>query len=148
MSDLSDLVGVALLFVSAGVLGVSLVFLFGKARHRQIQAAFAQVTLLPERRRTFLAFLALETGLFFATGVLFGLSQFGYAVGPDPDLLPGLLFVAGTLSMGGLAWVVLRPRLLTEEERLRAREAAPMLESLWMMPYRLPGDEANPPPAR
>lgn len=145
MSDLSDAVGIVVLFVSFGVGGPSLVLLRGNARFSEILSAFAQVTLLPERRRRFLELLGIEAACFLATGVLFGLDDLGLAFSQDPDLLIEVAFLAGMIALGALVWIGLSPRVLTDRERVAAEKDAPtVLESLWLVPYR----RANEDPAR
>jgi len=137
VSDLSDVIGIVVLFVSLGIGGLTLFLLRGKARLDTIRSAFAQVTVVPERRRRFLLFLWIEVACFLATGVLLGLSSLGVQLTADPDLLFAISFLAGMVTLGALAWVGLSPRSLTESEREAAEKDAPtILESLWMVPYR------------
>jgi hypothetical protein len=142
VSDLSDALGVAVLFVSLGVGGLSLVLLRGNARFEAILSAFAQVTVIPERRRRFLLLLWVVAFCFLVTGVLFGLDDLGVQVTSDPDLLVAVTFLAGMIALGALAWVGLSPRLLTPGEQAAARKEAPtILESLWIAPYRQKDEE-------
>jgi len=137
VSDLSDAVGVVVMIASVAVGGLSLFLLRGKARFSAILSAFAQVTLVPERRRRFLLLLGVAAVCFLATGILFGLNDLGVAIASDPDLPVAVTFLAGMIGLGALAWVGLSPRSLTEEERSAAEKDAPsILESLWMVPYR------------
>jgi len=137
VSDLSDAVGVVVMLASIAVGGLALFLLRGKARFSAILSAFAQVTLVPERRRRFLLLLWVAAVCFLATGILFGLNDLGVAITSDPDLLVAVAFLAGMIALGALAWVGLSPRALTEGERAAAEKDAPsILESLWMAPYR------------
>jgi hypothetical protein len=146
VSDLSDAVGVVVLFVSLGVGGLSLVLLRGNARLGAILSAFAQVTVIPERRRRFLLLLWVEAVCFLATGVLFGLNDLGVQVTADPDLLVAIAFLAGMVTLGALVWVGLSPRPLTAMERTTAEKDAPtILESLWTVPYRQSEAQRRPP---
>jgi len=137
VSDLSDAVGVVVLVASLAIGGLSLFLLRGNARFSTILSAFAQVTLIPERRRRFLLLLWVTAVCFLATGVLFGLNDLGVSPWVDPDLPVAIAFLAGMIGLGALTWVGLSPRPLTEPERAVAKEEAPtILESLWMVPYR------------
>jgi len=147
VSDLSDAVGVVVLFVSVGIGGLALVLLRGNARLGAILSALTQVTMIPERRRRFLVLLWVTTLCFLATGVVFGLNDLGTPLTSDSDLSVAVAFLAGMLALGALMWVGLSPRHLTESERVAAEKDAPtILESLWMVPYRREGDEAPRPP--
>lgn len=143
MTDLSDALGVLVLIVSLAVGGLGLVLLRGNARFGAILSAFAQVALVPERRRRFLILLWLASVCFLATGVLFGLSDLGVGLVSDPDLPISIAFLSGMSTLGAVTWVGLSPRALTEDERAAARTDAPtILESLWLAPYQR--DEAAP----
>jgi hypothetical protein len=136
VSDLSDAIGLVILFVSLGIGGLTLYLLRGKARLGPILSAFAQVTLLPERRRWFLFLLWVESLCFLASGILLGLVHLGIQVTSDPDLLYTACFLAGMISLGVLVWFGLSPRPLTEEEMATATQgASTIMKSIWMMPY-------------
>jgi len=136
VSDLSDAIGLAILFVSLGIGGLTLYLLRGKARFGPILSAFAQVTLLPERRRWFLSLLWVESVCFLASGILLGLFHLGVQVTSDPDLLYTAFFLAGMISLGVLVWFGLSPRHLTEKELATATQgASTIMQSIWMMPY-------------
>jgi hypothetical protein len=146
MADLSYATGVAVLFVSIGAGALALYLLQGKARLERILSAFAQVTLVPERRRRFLLLLWIMVVCFLVTGVLLGLYRVGVLLTADPDLLFTATFLAGMVVLGLLVWVGLSPRPLTESERTAAERDAPaILESIWAIPYRRLDD---PPPKR
>jgi hypothetical protein len=137
VTDLSAIVGIVVLFVSLGVGGLALFLLRGNARLNAILRAFAQVTLVPARRRLFLLLLWVEVVCFLVTGVLLGLYRLGFQLTADPDLFFATSFLAGMATLGALVWVGLSPRPLTELERTTAEKDAPsILESLWMVPYR------------
>jgi hypothetical protein len=137
VSDLSTFVGIAVLIVSLAVGGFALFLLRGDARPGAILSALVQVTLIPERRRRFLLLLWVATVFFLITGVLLGLYHLGWQLSSDPDLWFTATFLAGVLALGGVAWVGLSPRTLSESERATAEKDAPtILESLWMVPYR------------
>jgi amino acid transporter len=146
MTDLSALVGVAVLFVSVATGALALYLLRGSARLDSILSAFAQVTVVPARRRRFLLLLWVEVVCFLVTGVLLGLYRLGVQLTSDPDLLYTASFFAGMATLGALVYTGLSPRRLTELERAAAEQEAPtILESLWMVPYRRMDD---PPPKR
>ncbi|MFI5413147.1 MAG: hypothetical protein ACHQ0I_00950 [Candidatus Lutacidiplasmatales archaeon] len=105
MSDLSDAVGVVVLFVSVGIGGLALVLLRGNARLGAILSALTQVTMIPERRRRFLVLLWVTTICFLATGVVFGLNDLGTPLTSDSDLSVAVAFLAGMLALGALMWV-------------------------------------------
>jgi len=137
VADLSDLLGITVLFVSLGVGGLTLFLLRGNARFDAILSAFVQVALIPERRRRFLLLLWIATVCFLITGVLLGSYRLGLQLTADPDLWYTASFLAGMLALGAVAWVGLSPRELTEHERATAEKDAPaILESIWMVPYR------------
>jgi len=136
MTDLSDALGVVILIVSLCIGAFALYFLRARARLEAIQGAFAQVTLVPERRRRFLLILLVESACFLLTGLLFGLSNLGIPVSSDPDLLYSVTFLVGMAALGVLMWVGLTPRVLTKKERKDAgRDASTVMQSIWMMPY-------------
>lgn len=136
MSDLSGALGVAVLFVSIGVGGLTLFLLRGKARLSEILSAFAQVTIVPKRRRQFLVLLWVVVVCFLVTGILLGLYRLGVQLTGDPDLLFSVSFLVGMIALGAWVWVGLSPRPLTELERATAEDDAPaILESLWTVPY-------------
>jgi len=137
VADLSDVLGITVLFVSLGVGALTLFLLRGNARLGHILNAFAQVTLVPGRRRRFLLLLWIATVCFLVTGVLLGSYRLGLRLTSDPDVWYTASFLAGMLALGGVAWTGLRARPLTEPERAAAEKDAPaILESLWMVPYR------------
>ncbi|MGD0588166.1 MAG: hypothetical protein ABSA63_05165 [Thermoplasmata archaeon] len=137
MTDLSAFVGVGVLVVSLGTGGLALVFLRGNARLDAILRAFAQITLIPSRRRRFLLLIWVEVFCFLVTGVLLGLYRLGFQFGGDPDHWFTLFFLAGMATLGALVWVGLRTTRLTELERATAEKDAPtILESVWMVAYR------------
>ena len=122
MTDLSAIVGVGVLVVSLGTGGLALVFLRGNARLDAILRAFAQVALIPSRRRRFLLVLWVEIFCFLVTGVLLGLYRLGFQFGSDPDLWFTLFFLAGMATLGALVWVGLRPTRLNGARALDRRE--------------------------
>jgi len=147
MPDLSDYVGGIILVASFAIGGLALYLLRGNARPSAVVSAFLQVTLIPERRRQFLFFVAITVVCFLVTGVLFGLYELGARIPTDSDLPLAGAFLAGMFSLGGLAWVGLSPRILTQSERAAAEADAPkIVESLWMIPYER--KEEAPAPAR
>jgi len=148
VADLSELIGVVVLIVSVLIGGFSLFLLRGRATPGAVVQAFLQVTLIPERRRQFLTLVAAVVLCFLLTGVLFGLYELGVRLSSDADLPLAISFLAGMFALGGLAWVGLSPRTLTESEKTAAEADAPkIVQSLWMVPYN-PPDPDRPPPAR
>ena len=146
MTDLSDVLGITVLFVSLGVGGLILYLLRGNARFGAILSAFAQVALIPERRRRFLLLLWIASVCFLITGVLLGAYRLGLQLTVDPDLWYTASFLAGMFALGALAWVGLSSRPLTERERATAEKDAPaILESIWMVPYRKMDEDSSEP---
>jgi len=137
VSDISGVLGVAALFVSLGIGGFALFLLKGRAGPQTILRAFAQLTLVPERRRRFLLLLWVEALCFLVTGVLLGLNRLRVTITADEDLLYTATFLGGMLALGALTWVGLNPRLLTEAERAAAERDAPsIMGSISMVPFR------------
>ncbi|HLM91813.1 MAG TPA: hypothetical protein VK424_07190 [Thermoplasmata archaeon] len=144
MSDWSDAVGVVVLINSLGIGVFSLGLLVRNARLLPLRSAFAQITLVPTRRRRFMILVWVEVLCFLSTGILFGLYNLGIQLEADSDLPFTVSFLAGMVTLGALAWVGLRTRPLTAEERADVERDVPtILESLWMIPFQ---NSENPPP--
>jgi len=138
--------GIAVLFVSLGIGGLSFFLLRGNARLGAVLSAFLQVSLIPERRRRFLILVSIEVLCFLATGLIFGLQNLGVQLSYDPDLPLAIAFLASMLTLGALVWVGLTPRPLTEDEReAAARDAPAVLQGLWLVPVQR--SDADSPPA-
>ncbi len=138
MVDLSDVFGVAVLVGSLAIVVLSLVLLRGRPGLTRLLESLFEAVLVPERGRRFFALLVLEGGLFLLTGVLLGLRSLGVDLAVDADLPVAVVFLAGIVTLGAVAWTAFGRRALSSGERDVLRQGAPtVLESLWMAPYRL-----------
>jgi hypothetical protein len=129
--------------IGLGVLAVGVVILLWSAllslrvrKDGSMLEGMVQLAFLPEKRRTYLVLLGIEGNLLLDAAILWSLGLLGILPGWFVTPAVGLCLGSGAITVGALTWLGLRPRRLTEEERVSIRARAPqILESLAFAAY-------------
>jgi hypothetical protein len=143
---LDEVIGVGVFAVALVVFAWSALLTLRFRSDGSLLEAMAQVTFLPEKRRTYLLLLAIEGNLILDAGLVWGLGVAGVLPAWFVEPLLGLFLAGAAASVGAVTWLGLRPRRLSEGERVALRTNAPaMLNSLAFAAYAAAdGDEPAP----
>ncbi|MCI4326067.1 MAG: hypothetical protein L3K16_00275 [Thermoplasmata archaeon] len=129
--------------IGLGVLAVAVVIAVWSAllslrvrKDGSMLEGMVQLAFLPEKRRTYLLILAIEGNLLLDAAIVWALGLVGVLPGWLVTPAVGLCLGGGAIAVGALTWLGLRPRHLTNAERVTMQARAPqILESLAFAAY-------------